>query len=81
MKTFKIIKILGYPSIIIANFSQNITLDDYPISLLYDVTKGLNYTEFHETYPSNGRNPVIFPETMFSIIVYNYVKVFIEVMI
>ena len=53
---------------------ENIIPDDDSVRLLYDVTEGLNYTKLYETYSTNGRNPVILPETMFSIIVYGYME-------
>ena len=53
---------------------ENIIPDDDSVRLLYDVTEGLDYTKLYETYSTNGRNPVILPETMFSIIVYGYME-------
>ena len=53
---------------------ENIIPDDDSVRLLYNVTEGLNYTELYNTYSTNGRNPVILPETMFRIIVYGYME-------
>lgn len=53
---------------------ENIIPDDDSVRLLYDVTEGLNYTELYKTYSTNGRNPVILPETMFRIIIYGYME-------
>ena len=53
---------------------ENIIPDDDSVRLLFNVTEGLNYTELYNTYSTNGRNPVILPETMFRIIVYGYME-------
>lgn len=51
-----------------------ITFENNSVRLLYDVTEGLDYTELYKTNSTIGRNPAILPESMFIIIIYEYME-------
>ena len=60
---------LGFP----INLEIIIPKDD-SVRTLYEVTEGLNYSKLYETYSTEGRNPMILPETLFRIVAYGYME-------
>ncbi len=63
---------LGFP----INLEIIIPKDD-SVRTLYEVTEGLDYSKLYEAYSTEGRNPMILPETLFRIVAYGYMKVYI----
>lgn len=48
--------------------------EDDSVRTLYEVTEELNYSKLYEAYSTEGRNPIVLPETLFRIIVYGYME-------
>ena len=48
--------------------------EDDSVRTLYEVTEELDYSKLYEAYSTEGRNPMILPETLFRIIVYGYME-------
>ena len=44
------------------------------VRTLYEVTEQLNYSKLYETYSTEGRNPMLLPETLFIIVTYGYME-------
>ena len=60
---------LGFP----INLEIIIPKDD-SVRTLYEVTEGLDYSKLYEAYSTEGRNPMILPETLFRIVAYGYME-------
>ena len=60
---------LGFP----INLEIIIPKDD-SVRTLYEVTEGLDYSKLYESYSTEGRNPMILPETLFRIVAYGYME-------
>ena len=60
---------LGFP----INLEIIIPKDD-SVRTLYEVTEGLYYSKLYEAYSTEGRNPMILPETLFRIVAYGYME-------
>ena len=44
------------------------------VRTLYEVTEGLDYSKLYKTYSTEGRNPMLLPETLFRIVAYGYME-------
>ena len=55
------------------NLEITIPKDD-SVRTLYEVTEGLDYSKLYEAYSTEGRNPMILPETLFRIVAYGYME-------
>ena len=55
------------------NLEITIPKDD-SVRTLYEVTEGLDYSKLYEAYSTEGRNPMILPETLFRIGAYGYME-------
>ena len=47
---------------------------DDSVRTLYEVTEGVDYSKLYEAYSTEGRNPMLLPETLFRIVAYGYME-------